>query len=139
MEIFHRSSVSQRVSPQYSGDLPRLDPAEGLNYNNIFLALSITFMVLTSFERKRLLSYSDFPSWEVEKYQILSLGIALSHVREYFLGHLEGKTYRGLEFLSRLASAYGVRVGCHSCEDNPFLPNDQKHQNPSLPEIRKIP
>ena len=107
---FLRSLAIPVISTPYSVDFPQVEPAEGLNYNNIFLALAITFMVLPSYERRPPADYENLPSLETRKSHILSLGIALTHAQECFGGMIDGVCYPGLEFLSRLASAFGVQA-----------------------------
>ena len=97
-----------RISPPFSVDFPRVETAEGFNYNDIFLALAITFMVLPSYEYRPPADYESLPSLETKKSHILSLGLALTHAQDCFGGMIDGIFYPGLEFLSRLASIYGV-------------------------------
>ena len=111
---FLKSFAIPKISTPFSAGLPQVESAEGANYNNIFLALGITFMVLPSFGGRPPSDYEDIPSLESKKSQILSLRIALTHAQECFRGKIDVVLYMGIEFLSRLASAYGIQA--------PFFP-----------------
>ena len=108
MEILFYRELSETYSyPSVYGRPFPGGPYGGLRYNNISLALPITFMALPSFGRKPPVGSAEVPTGGARKYQILSLGIALTHAQEYCPEQIDGITYRGLEFLSRLASAHG--------------------------------
>ena len=113
---FLRSFPNPQVLPPLSADFPQVDSAVGVNYNDIFLALILTYTVLPSYERRPPAAYEDAASLEVKKSQILGLSIALGHAQECFGGKINGVFYWGLEFLSRLASAYGVIASFVSVE-----------------------
>ena len=49
---FLRSFAIPEISTPFSVDFPKIESAEEVNYNNIFLAVPITFTALHSFERR---------------------------------------------------------------------------------------
>ena len=91
---FLRSLPNPQVSTPYSVDFPQVDLAQGVNYNDIFLALAVTFMVRPSFERLPPADYEDVPSLEIKKSQLLGLGIALKHAQDSFGGEINGVFFR---------------------------------------------
>ena len=49
---FLRSFSTPVISTPYSVGFPQVEPSDGWNYNNIFLASAIAFTVLPSYERR---------------------------------------------------------------------------------------
>ena len=117
---------------------PLMDKGD-ISFRKIFLGVAVTFTCLRSFERKGPQRFEDIPTHQWRSDQILSLGVALFHVQESFLGVIDGQRYKGLDFLSTIAERYGVKIIPDGEGGVKFVKGDRFHRDwgTLLPFLRR--
>ena len=82
-----------------------------ISYNKLLLGLAVTFLILPAFDRSTPpQSAAEVPSFDQKKEQLLRLATSLAHAQESFWGVVNGALLPGLDFLSEMATGYGVSL-----------------------------
>ena len=80
-----------------------------VTYSKIMLAFAVTFIMLPSFQQLSDADRRSIPALEQKKQQLSRLFLVLVRPQGEYIGSLDGSYCMGLDFLSLVANAYGVR------------------------------
>ena len=160
LEEFLRYCSNPLFKPPLVRTPKRAEIAAGIysgrvTYNKIMLGLAATFMILPCYQRNSYQSYLSIPSPDLKKDQILRLSVALVHSQNQFIGSYNESCFMGLDFISLVANAYGVKLffynpgeGGAPSDPSPslrkakkFIKNDRHHrkENELMANLRQFP